>query len=121
MTYTAAAAIGVLVAVVLDRWVARTRLTSTGDWWMAYAIIVCFQLLTNGWLTGRGIVRYAPDAIIGSERVSSLGDGRLAYAPVEDLAFGFALVLVSCVAWAWLGRRTGGSSAAVPSSAEAER
>jgi hypothetical protein len=68
---------------------------------------VLFQLLTNGWLTGRGIVRYDPDTIIGSGRVSLFGDGRIAYAPVEDLGFGFALVLTSCVVWVWLGRRAG--------------
>lgn len=106
MTYTALAVLGVLAALALDRWVARTRLTTTGDWWATYAIIVLFQLLTNGWLTGRGIVRYAPDAIIGSDQVSFIGDGRLVFAPVEDLAFGFALVLTSCVAWVWLGRRS---------------
>lgn len=105
MTYTALAVLGVLVAIALDRWVARTRLTSTRDWWAAYAIIVFFQLVTNGWLTGRGIVRYAPDAILGSDRVTFIGDGRLVFAPVEDLAFGFALVLTTCVAWVWLSRR----------------
>jgi lycopene cyclase domain-containing protein len=105
MTYTALTVVGVLAALVLDRWVARTRLTGSADWWSAYAIIVFFQLLTNGWLTGRGIVRYSADTIIGSERVTFIGDGRLVYAPVEDLAFGFGLVLTSCVAWTWLGRR----------------
>ena len=107
MTYTAIAIVGVLAAVAVDRWVARTRLTTTGAWWAAYGIIVLFQLLTNGWLTGRGIVRYAPDAIIGTDRVGFVGDGRIAYAPVEDLAFGFALVLTSCSVWVWLGRRNG--------------
>jgi len=107
MTYTAIAMVAVLASVALDRWVARTRLTTTGAWWAAYGIIVFFQLVTNGWLTGRGIVRYAPDAIIGSDRVTFVGDGRLVYAPVEDLAFGFALVLTSCVVWVWLGRRSG--------------
>ena len=106
MSYTLLAGIGVVAAVVLDRWVARTRLTSTRDWWAAYAIIVFFQLLTNGWLTGRGIVRYDPDTIVGSGRVVLVGAGRLVYAPVEDLAFGFGLVLAACVAWTWLGRRT---------------
>ena len=71
VTYTAIALLCVPLAVVLDRWVVRTRLTSTRDWWAAYAIIVFFQLLTNGWLTGRGIVRYTADAIIGSGRVTS--------------------------------------------------
>ena len=47
------------------------------------------------------------DAIIGTDRVTFVGDGRLVYAPVEDLAFGFALVLTSCVVWVWLGRRSG--------------
>jgi lycopene cyclase domain-containing protein len=105
MSYTAIAALAVLAAVALDRWGARTRLTATATWWSAYGIIVFFQLLTNGWLTGRGIVRYDGDVILGSERVAFLGDGRILFAPVEDLGFGFALVLISSVAWAWLGRR----------------
>ena len=107
MSYTTITVVAVVAAIVLDRWVARTRLTSTRTWWTAYAIIVVFQLLTNGWLTGRGIVRYDPDTILGSGRVTLVGDGRLVYAPVEDLGFGFALVLTSCVAWMWLGRRSG--------------
>ncbi len=111
MTYTAIAVVGVLAALALDRWGARTRLTTTGDWWAAYAIIVFFQLLTNGWLTGRGIVRYDSEAVVGSDRVRFLGDGRLAYAPVEDLAFGFALVLTTCVVWVWLGRRNSAEEA----------
>jgi lycopene cyclase domain-containing protein len=107
VTYTAIAAVAVLAAVALDRWAARTRLTTTRTWWAAYGIVVAFQLLTNGWLTGRGIVRYDPGAILGGARVPFVGDGRLVYAPVEDLAFGFALVLTTCVAWVWLGRRSG--------------
>ena len=107
MTYTAIAVVGVLAALALDLAAARTRLTTSGTWWAAYGIIVFFQLLTNGWLTGRGIVRYDPDAIIGSGRVTLVGDGRLVYAPVEDLAFGFALVLTTSVVWVWLGRRNG--------------
>ncbi|WP_028645541.1 lycopene cyclase domain-containing protein [Nocardioides sp. URHA0020] len=111
MTYTAIAVVAVLAALALDRWLARTLLTSSRTWWSAYGIIVVFQLLTNGWLTGRGIVRYDPDTILGSGHVTFVGDGRLAYAPVEDLAFGFALVLTTCVAWTWLGDRTGESDA----------
>lgn len=107
MTYTVLAVLGVLAAVVLDRWVARTRLTTTRPWWLAYGIIAFFQLLTNGWLTGREIVRYDPDTILGRGKVTAFGQGRLVYAPVEDLAFGFALVLTSVVVWVWLGRRRG--------------
>jgi lycopene cyclase domain-containing protein len=99
MSYTALALVAVPLAVALDRWVLRTRLTSTRSWWLAYAIVVAFQLLTNGWLTGREIVRYDGSTIIGSEHVTAVGDGRLLYAPVEDLGFGFALVLMSCAVW----------------------
>lgn len=99
MTYTTIAAVAVVVAVAADRWVFRTRLTGSRTWWTAYAIVVGFQLLTNGWLTGRGIVRYAGDAIVGSGRIAMFGDGRVLYAPVEDLGFGFALVLTTCAVW----------------------
>jgi lycopene cyclase domain-containing protein len=107
MTYTGIAVVAAVAAVALDRWVAHTRLTASGTWWTAYGIIVVFQILTNGWLTGRRIVRYDPDAIVGNGRVTLIGDGRLVYAPVEDLAFGFALVLTTSVMWMWLGRRSG--------------
>ncbi len=105
MSYTAIAVVAVLLAILLDRRVLRTRLTSTRSWWFAYTIIVFFQLLTNGWLTGRGIVRYDPGTILGDGRISFLGDGRIVYAPVEDLMFGFALVLTTAVVWVRLGRR----------------
>lgn len=106
MTYTALAVLGVVVAVVVDRFVARTRITSTADWWLAYAIIVFFQVLTNGWLTGRQIVSYDPDQILGNELVVPLGEWRILFAPVEDLLFGFGLVLTSVAAWVWLGQRS---------------
>ncbi len=103
MTYTAAAVIAVLLAVALDLLVLRTRVLATRHWWTAYGIVLFFQLLTNGWLTGRRIVTYSPDAIIGSGGVPFLGDGRLAWAPVEDLGFGFALVLATTAVWVWQG------------------
>ena len=96
MTYTAAALLGVAAAAVLDLFVLRTRLLTRTVFWATYPIIITFQLLSNGILTGRGIVLYDPDAIIG---------WRIAYAPVEDLFFGFALVLMTLSVWVWLGRR----------------
>jgi lycopene cyclase domain-containing protein len=105
ISYAAAAAIAVLVVVLADIFILRTCLVRSGTWWMSYGIIVLFQLVTNGWLTGRGIVRYSGDAILGSGRIVFFGDGRIAYAPVEDLAFGFALVLLGCAAWVWAGDR----------------
>ncbi len=96
MTYTVAAGLGVLGAVLLDLLVLRTRLLARRMFWATYPIILVGQLVSNGVLTGRHIVRYAPDAIVGV---------RLAYAPVEDLAFGFALVLCTLSLWVYWGRR----------------
>jgi lycopene cyclase domain-containing protein len=95
VTYTSWAVLAVALTLVVDRWGTRTRLTGRSEFWLAYGIVLFFQLLTNGWLTGRHIVRYAPDAILG---------GRLAYAPLEDLLFGFALVLWTWIWWDWFGR-----------------
>lgn len=109
MTYTALAVIAVIAALSVDRGVTRTRLTSSRTWWTAYAILLAFQLMTNAWLTGRGIVRYDGDAILGTARITWLGDGRLFWAPVEDLGFGFALILITCAVWDALpgrGRRS---------------
>jgi lycopene cyclase domain-containing protein len=103
VTYTALALLGVVVAVLLDLVVLRTGLLRRRVFWTAYGIVVFFQLLTNGWLTGRGIVTYAPDAIVG---------WRLVYAPVEDLLFGFSLVVQTLAWWVWWGRRL--SAPAVP-------
>ena len=96
MSYTAAALLGVAAAVLIDLVVLRTRLVTSAVFWSTYPIIIVFQLLSNGILTGRRIVVYDPAAILGL---------RIAYAPVEDLFFGFALVLLTLSLWVWLGRR----------------
>jgi len=96
VTYTAAAVLGVLAAVALDLFVLRVRLLGRVVFWATYPLIVFFQLLSNGILTGRDIVMYDPAAILG---------WRIAYAPVEDLLFGFAMVLLTLDLWIWWGRR----------------
>ncbi|GAA0803390.1 lycopene cyclase domain-containing protein [Spirilliplanes yamanashiensis] len=96
MSYTAAALLGVAVAAVVDLFVLRTRLLTRAVFWATYPIIILFQLISNGILTGRGIVLYDPAAILGL---------RIVFAPVEDLFFGFALVLFTLSLWVWHGRR----------------
>lgn len=105
MTYTAAAVLGVGLAVVLDLLVLRTNLLQRKVFWASYAIILGFQLLVNGVLTGQRLVVYSPDAIVGGAAVRFIGDGRIAYAPFEDLLFGFSLVLQTLCWWIWWGRR----------------
>ena len=58
MSYTQLAVLGIVVVVVLDLFVFRTRLLRRRVFWAAYAIVVFFQLVTNGVLTGLRIVRY---------------------------------------------------------------
>ena len=96
MTYTQAALVGVAATVALDLFVLRTRLLTRRAFWTSYAIIVFFQLVTNGILTGRDVVTYDATAITGV---------RIVYAPVEDLLFGFALVVQTLAWWEWWGRR----------------
>lgn len=96
MTYTLGAAIAVAVAIAFDLAVLRTRLVLGIVFWATYPIVLLFQLLSNGVLTGRGVVLYDPGRILGL---------RIFHAPVEDLLFGFALVLLTLSLWVWLGRR----------------
>lgn len=96
MTYTVLAVIGVAAAVVVDAFVLRTMLLRRKAFWASYAIMLFFQLITNGVLTGIPIVRYDPQTIIG---------WRIAFAPIEDLLFGFALVVVTLSTWVRLGVR----------------
>ena len=96
MTYTESAATAVVLALALDVLVLRTRMVGDTSFWISYVILVGFQLVVNGVLTGERIVVY------DGREISGL---RLANAPVEDLAFGFALVLVTLSWWSWLGRR----------------
>lgn len=108
--YTAASAAAVAATVALDLGVLRTRLLTSRSYWTAYGIVLGFQLLTNGVLTGRHVVRYNPDVILGP---------RIAKAPIEDLGFGFALVTQTMCAWEWLGRRGRARARAAPPTGDA--
>lgn len=110
MTYTQVAIIGVLVVITLDLFVFRTALLKRKVFWASYSIVIFFQLVTNGILTGFGIVEYDGAAIIGSSTPKDspptfIGDGRLVFAPVEDLLFGFCLVVLTLIIWIALGRK----------------
>ena len=96
MSYSALAVVAVVGVLAVDLVVLRTRLVTRRVFWTAYAIVIVFQLLMNGVLTGLDVVTYDPDAIWGP---------RIAYAPVEDLLFGFALVLLTLASWAAVNRR----------------
>ena len=94
MDYTQLAIFAVLCAIIFDLYITEVHLLRRRVFWTSYAIIVGFQLLTNWWLTSRNIVMYDPDVIIGI---------RIASAPIEDLFFGFALVLGVLSNWIRIG------------------
>jgi len=96
VSYTQLALLGVAGAVLVDTVLLRTWLVRRRTYWTAYAIVLFFQLVTNGILTGFDIVRYDPGAILG---------WRIAFAPVEDLLFGYAMVTLTLSTWVWLGRK----------------
>lgn len=96
MSYTQIALGAILIAAFLDIEVLKTNLLKRKVFWTSYAIILPFQLLTNWWLTSRNIVMYSSDTILGI---------RIAAAPLEDLFFGFALVLSVMSNWVFLGRK----------------
>ena len=88
--YTAAAALGVVLAVLLELLVLRTGLFRDRSYWVALGIVAAFQLLVNGVLTCPPIVSYDPAEILGP---------RIACAPIEDLGFGFAMVTTTIALW----------------------
>ncbi|MEI7641500.1 MAG: lycopene cyclase domain-containing protein [Actinobacteria bacterium] len=96
MSYSMIAIISVFTAIVLDLVVIKSKLITRKVFWTSYAIILPFQLLTNWWLTSRNIVIYNEATIFGL---------RIASAPIEDLLFGFALVLSVLSMWIFWGGR----------------
>lgn len=96
MSYTAIAFIALITSVLADIELTRSKMIFRKSFWTSYAIILPFQLLTNWWLTSRNIVMYNSDSILGI---------RIASAPVEDLLFGFALILGVLQLWSYWGRK----------------
>lgn len=96
MSYTALTILAIILTVLIDVKVLKTRLVTRKAFWTSYAIILFFQLITNWWLTSNEIVSYSEDFIIGA---------RIAAAPIEDLGFGFALVTNVMALWVYWGRR----------------
>jgi len=90
MTYSDIALYAVLFAVVTDLYFIRVQIITRGIFWLSYGLIFPFQLLTNRWLTSNHIVIYSPEQIIGV---------RVAGAPVEDLLFGFSMILLTLSFW----------------------
>jgi lycopene cyclase domain-containing protein len=90
LSYTQITVYALILTIFFDMFITKNSLLSTLRFWFSYLIILPFQLLTNYWLTSREIVIYNSEAIIGL---------RLAGAPIEDLIFGFAMILAVMSLW----------------------
>ena len=97
--YTIASLVAVVVVVAVELLWLRTGIFATATFWIAYGIVVFFQCLVDGWLTklSAPIVIYNPDHNL---------EWRVPFdIPVEDFAFGFAMVTLTIILWEWAGRR----------------
>ena len=109
MTYIQIAIIYCLLAIIVDLFILKTKVLKLRLFWISYIIVLFFQFLTNGVLTRFLIVRYNDFATIGGDYATKvppmIGDGRLFFAPVEDVFFGFSMILLTVSIWIWLGRK----------------
>ncbi len=104
--YTIASAVGVVAVVVVELAWLRTGIFRTATYWVAYGIILFFQVLVDGWLTKLS----APIVLYSSDKFSDI---RVPFdIPVEDYLFGFALVTLPIILWERAGRRRAGADGA---------
>ncbi|HWG73940.1 MAG TPA: lycopene cyclase domain-containing protein [Acidimicrobiales bacterium] len=89
------AAAGVIAIELL--WL-KTGLFRTAAYWVTLAITWAFQVPVDGWLTklSAPIVRYNPAEFSGVRFPWDI--------PIEDFAYGFALVTLALVLWVRSGR-----------------
>ncbi len=110
MTYLQIALIYIAIALLLDFVILKTYVLKIKLFWLSYSIVLFFQFLTNGVLTGFLIVTYNPEILVGSgeyltNRPPLIGDGRLFFAPMEDVLFGFSMIVFTISLWVYFGRR----------------
>ncbi len=96
MIYADVALNSVVVAIIFDLYLLRSQMMTRMIFWKTYLLILPFQLLTNWWLTSNKIVMYSEGEIIGT---------RVAGAPLEDLLFGFSMILLTLSLWEFFAKR----------------
>jgi len=91
--YTLGAALAAVAVVGLELGVLRTGLLREPRYWMTIAIVFAFQIPVDGLLTHRSapVISYSDAATSGVRFPADI--------PVEDFAFGFALVTLALLLW----------------------
>jgi len=100
--YTWASIVAVVVVVGIELCWLRTGILGKVAFWVAYAIILFFQVLVDGWLTklSAPIVEYNAAENSGIRFPWDI--------PVEDYLFGFALIVLTIILWERAGPRDAG-------------
>ncbi len=97
--YTVLTLTAVVVVVVLDVALVRTRLLATVSFWITLSIVWGFQILVDGWLT-----KLTAPIVIYDE--ASFSGVRIFFdSPIEDFGFGFAMIVATLMAWETIARR----------------
>ena len=97
--YTLCALLAAAGVVAIEMVWARTGIFTKASYWTTMVITLGFQVLVDGWLTklSAPIVRYNRHSFSGVRFPWDI--------PVEDFAYGFALVTLVLVLWLRQGRR----------------
>ena len=95
--YTVWALVAVAAAVLVEVGWARTGIFRRPAYWVTIAITWAFQVPVDGWLTklSAPIVEYNPREFSGLRFPWDI--------PIEDFAYGFALVTLALVLWVRAG------------------
>ncbi len=96
--YTVLTIVAVILAVLFDLFVTRSRVVTTGRFWASLAIMFFFQVFVDGWLTR------SEGTIVIYDQSETSGIRVFFNTPIEDFGFGFALILLTLSTWDWLGR-----------------
>ena len=91
--YTVMAVVLLIGTVIWELRFARTGIFGRRSYWVSMAIVAFFQVLSDGWLTKLS----APIVIYDRSEFSGI---RFPFdIPIEDFAFGFALVTMAIIGW----------------------
>ncbi len=94
--YLIAGIVSCLLALLLDR-VVQTSLVRQRRFWIFLGLILCCQLVFDGYLTARPVTFYDPCCHLGP-RLPILE------MPIEELPFGIMLASFTIILWEWSGR-----------------
>ena len=101
--FTVLAVLSVVGVVAVELLWLRTGIFRMVTFWVAYAIILFFEVLVDGWLTklSAPIVTYDPHEFSGWRFPFDI--------PVEDYLFGFSLIVLTLILWLRAAPRSTGS------------